>query len=229
MSDDRSQLLNDQEQAMRELLDGRQVGIWTALPGIIQSVDNAAMTVTVQPAVKGVIVGQDGQQRVVSLPLLLDVPIVFPSGGGFIITFPIQEGDEVLVVFSSRCIDAWWQSGGEQQAMEARMHDLSDGFAIPGPRSIPNKISNFNNNKIQIRNDSGLSFFEIDGPDNDGVINIQTPVNIRLQAATIQLHGDVEISGNLEVVGESLLGGKTFSTHTHSGVTTGGGNTGPPT
>ena len=67
--------------------------------------------------------------------------MVFPGGGGWSITFPVSKGDEALVVFASRCIDDWWQSGGVGIQPDLRMHDLSDGFAIIGPRSQPRKLN----------------------------------------------------------------------------------------
>jgi Phage protein Gp138 N-terminal domain len=161
MADGRQQLLNDQEQAMRLILDGRQVGIWTSLPGIIQSFDASTMTCTVQPAIQAIVVNEDGTENFVNLPLLVDCPVVFPSGGGFLITFPLEQGDECVVNFSSRCIDAWWQLGGVQQAMEARMHDLSDGFVIPGPWSQPNVPPGVNTSKLQIRSKDGTVFLGV--------------------------------------------------------------------
>jgi hypothetical protein len=159
---DRASLLNDPEAAMRIVLDGRQSTIWTALPGIVQSVDLDAMTCEVQPAIQGTVEDENGVLQSVNLPLLLDVPICFPSGGGFLITFPLAVDDEVLVVIASRCIDAWWQSGGVQRPMEARMHDLSDGFAIPGPRSqaaLPEGAVSATD--LEIRNDAGTTLFSI--------------------------------------------------------------------
>lgn len=137
MNDNRFQIINDDEEAQRIALESLQVGIWTAIPGIVQSVDFSNMTCEVQPALQTIVVNQNGVASAVNMPLLLDVPILFPRGGNFMLTAPLAAGDEVLVVFSSRCIDAWWQNGDIQQAMEARMHDLSDGFAIPGPFSVP--------------------------------------------------------------------------------------------
>ncbi len=113
------------------------------------------MTIEAQPAIQGVVEDESGGSEAVNLPLLIHVPIIFPSGGGFLITFPLSEGDEVLVMFASRCIDAWWQSGGIQRPLEYRMHDLSDGFAIPGPRSLPNTVSDISTTDLQIRNDDG--------------------------------------------------------------------------
>jgi len=158
---DRNQLLNDPEEAMRLVLDGRQSTIWTAIPGIVQKVDFTKMTCEVQPAIRGSIEDESGKVQSVDLPLLINVPIVFPSAGGFTITMPLKANDEVLVVFSARAIDAWWQSSGVQQPVEARMHDLSDGFAIPGPRSVPNAVSGISTNSVQIRKDDGSAYVEV--------------------------------------------------------------------
>lgn len=248
MPDDRFQLLNDPEEATRILLEGNQVGIWTALPGIVTAVDLAAMTCSVQPAIQAIIVDKEGVETPTDLPILEDVPICFPKGGGFLITFPLAVDDEVLVVFSSRCIDAWWQNGGIQQAMEARMHDLSDGFAIPGPWSQPAVPGSISTSAVQIRNSGGGAYVEIDAT---GKIKLNSATEVDVVAPVINLTGNVVVSGTLACgaltcasIGTSgsgaasiggaltaasvVAGGKNLATHLHSGVTTGGGNTGPP-
>lgn len=106
-----------------------------ALPGIIESFDPETVTCIVAPAIKGVITASDGSTRSVSYPLLVDVPVVFPRGGGCTLTFPIKNGDECLVIFADRAIDFWWQNGETQEPVNARQHSLSDAFVIPGPQS----------------------------------------------------------------------------------------------
>ena len=85
-------------------INSRMTMVWTALPGIIQSFDPQALTCEVQPAIKGRMTTEKGIE-LVNMPLLLDCPVVFPHAGGCSLTFPIQPGDECLVVFSSRAID----------------------------------------------------------------------------------------------------------------------------
>jgi hypothetical protein len=161
---DRNQLMNDAETAHRYAQDELQSRLWTAMPAIVSSMNNTAMTCECQPAIQGVVTNSQGADQYVNLPLLVDCPITFPSAGGFILTFPIKKGDEVLVVIASRCIDAWWQNGGVQPPMELRMHDLSDGFAIPGPRSQPNVIAGgISSTKVQLRSDDGTFVFGLDG------------------------------------------------------------------
>ncbi len=159
---------------MRLVLDGRLSGLWTAFPGIIQSVNLTKMTCSVQPAIQGTVEDEAGAKRLVNLPLLINVPICFPNSNGFIVTFPIVANDEVLVVVASRCIDAWWQLGGVQRPMEARMHDLSDGFAIPGPRSQARLITGISATDLEIRNAAGNTLVSITGSGKIGCENATT-------------------------------------------------------
>lgn len=210
---DRNQLLNDPETVHRYAQDGLQSRMWTALPAIVTKVDLSKMTLECQPTIKGVVTNPDQSISYVDLPVLLDVPIVFPGAGGFILTFPIAAGDEVLVIFSSRCIDAWWQGGGVQIAPETRMHDLSDGFAIPGPRSQPKVVSGISSTKAQLRNNAGSVFLEIG-------------------ASGISIQGNLSVTGSITAQGAVTSGvgpaSVTLGTHTHTS-TTPGNPTSPPT
>lgn len=211
---DRRGLLNDPVETQTLILDGRQSSIWTALPCIVTKVNSAQMTIEAQPTIQGVTYDQNNVATYVNLPLLGDVPIVFPSAGGLYLTLPLAVGDEVLVIFASRCIDAWWQLGGVQVPLEMRMHDLSDGFAIPGPASQPKVIPNISTTSAQLRTQDGLSYIELT---KTGAVNIVSPTG-------------VNITGNLIVSGEVTSGPTSIplSTHVHPGVTSGGADTGTP-
>lgn len=161
--------LNDPEEASRAALDGRQARIRTAIPGVVVSFDPAKSTVTVQPAIRGSIEGPDGDTTSTNLPVLPDVPVCWPRGGGFALTFPIKPGDECQVIFNDRCIDAWWQSGGIGEPLEPRMHDLSDGMAHFAPSSVPKALANISMTGMQMRNEAGTAYIEIT---DAGVINI---------------------------------------------------------
>ena len=165
--------MNDREEAFRQAFEGQQVQMWTAIPGYIVDVDLDAMTCSVQPTISSTTVLPDGTRKPQNLPILINVPIIFPSAGGFTITFPIAANDEVLVVFSSRCIDSWWLYSGVQQPMEGRMHDLSDGFAFPGPKSVPNTIGGISSTHLQIRNNAGTTYFQL-GSNKMNLVNATT-------------------------------------------------------
>jgi hypothetical protein len=139
-----------------------------ACPGIINSFDSKTQTCTVQLALREEVIKEDYSTEWTNIPLLLDVPIVLQRAGGYCLTMPIKQGDECLVVFADMCIDAWFESGGIQNQIEKRRHDLSDGFAILGTWSQPNVISNYSINSAQLRNDKGTSYIDL----KDDEINI---------------------------------------------------------
>lgn len=164
-------------------LGGLQSKLWTALPGIIQSFDAGAMTCVVQPAIQALVRDEAGALASVDLPLLLDCPVQFPAGGGCTLTFPVAPGDECLVVFASRCIDSWWQSGGIQAQAELRMHDLSDGFALLGFRSQPRVIGAISGTAAQLRTDDGAAFVEVDSASHAINITSTAPINVTSTAS----------------------------------------------
>lgn len=199
------EIYNDPNETRVRELNGRFAQAWTALPGIVQSFNAAQQTVVVQPAIRAVVFDVNGVATNMQLPLLLDCPVQFPSGGGFTLTFPVASGDECLVVFASRCIDAWWQSGGVQNQAVMRMHDLSDGFAVLGFSSVPRVIGSVSASATQLRSNDGSTYVEVG------------PSEITLKATNISLLG--ALTNNGKNIG---------STHAHSGVQSGGSNTGAP-
>lgn len=217
----RTERLNDIEESLRLALEAERAGIWTALPAIVVAANLAAQTVSAQPTIQGTITGPDGVARNVNLPLLVDVPIVWPRAGGFALTFPVAAGDEVLIVFASRCIDSWWQSGGIGAPAEVRMHDLSDGFAILAPTSQPKRLGGVSSSNVQLRDSAGSTFVEITP---SGAVNIVAATSINLTAPSIKFHGEVQQDG-----GALVSNGITYGTHKHTGVQAGGDTSGGPT
>ncbi|MGK8887357.1 Gp138 family membrane-puncturing spike protein [Burkholderia gladioli] len=157
----RNERIDDPLAALRAVVRGQQAEIWTALPGIIESYDPGAQTVAIQAGLKVPVRAGDGTLTTVELPQLVDCPAQFPSGGNSTLTFPVARGDECLVVFASRCIDAWWQSGGVQELADTRMHSLSDGFALLGFRSQPRVLANVSTTSAQLRSDDGATFIDL--------------------------------------------------------------------
>ena len=177
-------------EVLRTALDQFARKMRVACPGIIQSFDSSKQTVSVQLAIMEEL-SKNGERTSVKIPILEDIPIVVPRGGGFSITLPIAVGDECLVVFGDMCIDSWWQSGGDNNIqMDRRRHDLSDGFAILGCWNQKKVISNYSVNSIQIRNDSGADYVEV----KDGNINVVSSSEVNITAS-----GEVNITASSTV------------------------------
>lgn len=228
----REERYNDIRETLIAFLQGWQSDLWSAMPGIIQSVDFEKQSCTVQVPIQMQQTNQEtGVKSWVKLPVLLDCPLFFPHGGRMSITFPVASGDECLVVFASRCIDSWWQSGEIGPQAMLRMHDLSDGFALAGFRSNPKVISDIDPDKLVIRNESGDTKITVDP---EGNIDLTSTVKVTVNSpeadinAKVNIVGDTHIQGKLTTVGNVSSTGTVQnngvnigSTHVHGGVTIG--------
>jgi hypothetical protein len=209
---DPRQRLGDMSATLDMHAIGNQSQIWTALPGIVQSFDPAKMTCEVQPSIQGVLSDpKTGAASNTNLPLLVDCPVCFPGFGDAIMTFPISAGDECLVIFASRCIDGWWQSGGVQAPLVYRMHDLSDGFVLPGGRSQVNLVGGISTSTTQLRSIDGATCVELDAAAQaitltaPGGINLNGPVNLGGEGgAKVARVGD-SVSGGVITTGSETV------------------------
>lgn len=122
----------------------------TATPGQIVSYDHTQNKAIVQPLLNKAY--KTGSKE---MPLLNNVPIVFPKG----IYFPILPGDNVLLIFCERSIDLWKSVGGQVTPDDPRKFDLNDAVAIPVLQTFNADFSqnngtdfsiNFNGSKISI-------------------------------------------------------------------------------
>jgi hypothetical protein len=204
------------DEALAAALQGVRYSIWTALPCTVHSIDFEKQTGVFQPTVKGAYLLEDGTVKATDLPLLHDVPLHFPSGGGVTMTMPVKAGDEALVVFSSRPIDLWHQSGGTQGQVDSRTHSLSDGFAFVGFRSNPRAISDVSSESTQIRSDDGKHVVDI---------HPQTGLTLSSEGSSIAIGKD-GIAINSPTLTHN--GVNISSTHVHGGVEKGGSTTSVP-
>ncbi|ENK0558907.1 hypothetical protein AB2T19_003759 [Clostridium botulinum] len=179
-----NEIIGSDTEMFRSMGDSWQNVLRVACPGIIQSFDSETQTVTVQLALREHITKPDSTKEWVNLPLLLDVPIVIPRAGGYCLTMPIQQGDECLVIFADMCIDSWFTYGGLQNQIEKRRHDLSDGFAILGVWSQPQKILNYSMNSAQLRSLDGNTVIDI----KENAITMTSP-NITITSPNTMING----------------------------------------
>ncbi|EPT4022331.1 Gp138 family membrane-puncturing spike protein [Enterobacter roggenkampii] len=214
-------------------------GIRVAMPGIVVSFDDDAVTAVIQPAIKGYEPDANGNQISISMPQLVDVPVAFPRGGGVTLTFPVKPGDECELIFNDRCIDFWWQNGGEQEPVHPRQHHIGDAVALLAPMSQAKKISGISTDAAQLRSDDGSTYFELNPTTQKikiaapGGLEVITPLANFSEKVTVHgllswlggMVGSVvsgvasKITGAVEFIGTVKANGKVIDdTHTHGGV-----------
>jgi len=211
-------------------MEARLKNLHTCLPGIIVAFDAAKQTAQVQPAIKRVFT----EKGPVNLPVCVDVPVVFPAGGLFAMTFPVTSGDECILWFSERCIDLWHTFGSTQAPAEYRLHDLSDGMALVGLSSTPRLLASFQASSVELRNRARTFRITITASGDIELVNPAGSVillangNVNIVAPTVAITGNVTVSGTLTASVNVIGGGKSLIGHVHTGVQAGAGNTGPP-
>lgn len=168
-------------------------GVNTSLPGIIVDYDPSTNKATIQPALN-----KNYVSGVKPMPILENVPVMFPGGSNFNITFPLKKGDYVLLIFVQRSMDLWLSVGGQVTPNDPRKFDISDAIAIPGLQPFTGDFSNtsginfeisFGGSKIsisptgeiQIKTDSTVAI----GTTTTELLNIVSQLMTLLQGATV--------------------------------------------
>lgn len=151
---------------LRTLLDNLKADIFYNLNchqvGVIESFDSTKQTASIRLSTLRVVGNEE-----LPYPLLTDCPVMFPSGGGASLTFPVVKGDPCLVLFSDRDIDNWFTTGNVVAPNSSRAHSLSDGFVLVGLCNLARLPASVPNNTVRLR--YGDSYVDID---NTGVIRI---------------------------------------------------------
>lgn len=108
------------------------------LPATIVSYDSATQLATVKlvPRFRRRNRSQGNAVVTYDPPDITGVPVEFPGGGLFSITWPLAAGDSGLLTICDRSIDEWIDQGGTRtEPQDPRRHDLTDGVFRPGVRS----------------------------------------------------------------------------------------------
>jgi hypothetical protein len=115
-------------------------GLLTALPAKVLTFSGTSGRISAKPNGTRIIRNPDtGEERSEPYAVVQEVPVVYPAGllGG--LTWPLQQGDRVLLIMTSMALDEWL-GGSDQPSKSARRNKLRDAVAIAGlfpTRSIP--------------------------------------------------------------------------------------------
>ena len=187
-----------QKQFVKKQINDTLDWTYTSLPASVITYDEKTQTATVQPLIN--YTWEDGVVH--EDPPIEDVPIIFPSAGGGMISFPVAVGDTVLLQFCMRAIGDWVEGDGSASTpLENRTHELSDAVAIPGLYPKRNTLE----------------------PDPDNV-----EIKFKGNKITLKTNGDVVIeAGKIELgagASESVILGDAFKaifdTHVHGAAGT---------
>jgi len=170
----------------------------------VEAVDAGAGTVDVLPLVNQVNGIGDAQAH----GTIYGLPYVRVQGGLNAIIMDPLAGDLGLAVFANRDISAVKANKAPSNPASSRMMDWADGVYVGG-----------------ILNAAPTQYVEF----TTAGVRVLSPTKVTLEAPTIELIGAVTGTSTAVFSGNVTGAGKSLSTHTHGGVTVGGGTTGAPT
>jgi len=145
--------------------------VHTAMPGRIEQYNATTQTANIKPLLKRDVVDDEGNDLdAESLPVLPDVPIIFPRSGDCFLSMPINKGDYVLLIFCEKSVDNYMVGDGEDtDPIDLRQHDLSDAVALPGFAPLSKALKDVSKKDIVLGKDKDGSQIHIkDG----GVVEI---------------------------------------------------------
>lgn len=182
----------------------------TAHPAQVLKWDAAAQRVDVQPLLLDVYEEEGGARATQKLPVITNVPVVFPGAGGFRLTFPVKVGDTVLLVFAERSLDTWLAKGGLADPVDVRTHHLSDAIAIPGLRSFADPLGPVRADACTLGEDDGAQVVVKDGTVHLGEhdANQALLLGTSYRAAQAQLHALVKAALTAAAAGFTDLAAK---------------------
>ena len=119
-------------EVIRNAIDDTLTDVHCSNPAVVLSYNPNTQFAQVQPLLNRTFINDDGTVTVEAQPVINNVPVVWPAGGGFRLTFPLGPGDIVGLVFADQSLDIWKsQGGGPLDPIDQRYHSINDCWAIP--------------------------------------------------------------------------------------------------
>ncbi len=130
--------LNELEKFVENKIDDY---IYTSLPAQVIDVSELSSNQTITAQISINRPYQDG--TTLTGAIVSDVPVLFPSAGNGLLSFPIKVGDHVLLVFSKRDMSNWLvsENGAQTNPETFRRFSITDAVAIPGLYTFKNNLN----------------------------------------------------------------------------------------
>lgn len=145
------------EDVVASAMDVALQGVWTSLPGIVDSYDAAFSRANIRVAIKSQSIAEDGDSQVEEVAVLTAVPVMQPGGSGFRSYCPLQQGDTVMLMMSSRSMDQFLAKGGIVDPTFTHHHHISDAVAFSGLRDFAHPLKSAPKDHASIGYDEGAS------------------------------------------------------------------------
>lgn len=174
-------------EAIRAALESSALEFHVAMPGRVEKYDASKQRADIKIELHAYARDGEGGYVAEDFPVLPNVPVAFPQGGGFFCAFPLQKGDPVLVVFCDLPIGAWLQKGDKAEAGLCDPHGLGGAVCYPGLKPTGDPLSSASGSTMKLGKD-GTPAAQIEFTDSltklgggDNFVALANKVNDELQ------------------------------------------------
>ena len=208
--------------ALKFVFDQMLKTVYVSIPGIIDSYNPATKRAVVHPAIR--IEKTDGTTLVHES--IVNVPVVWPSGGGFTLISPLPQGEPVEILFSQRGITKFKEIFADCDP-GIGLFDKEDAYIIPGFGAL--YITPATEIGISLQSEDGAEYIYIE-PAKMSIkstalvevecvtLNAAVTGTTNLTCPTVNIDGNLVVTGNIEDVNgtmEEMRG--YYNPHTHPG------------
>jgi hypothetical protein len=196
----------------------------TALPVEVKSCTNSGADspvgfVSVLPLVNQF----DAQGNQTQHGIINNIPYMRVQGGANAVIMDPEPGDIGICVFASRDISSVKANRAQSNPGSFRTYDFSDGMYLGGIlNGAPSQFVQFSSAGIAITSPTAIVLNAPDIQLTAPTVEINATTSVTVTTPILTVNGAMNVTG--DIMGESV----NLKTHTHSGVTTGSGDTGPP-
>lgn len=106
--------------------------VHVSIPAVVKKYDPTTQTCDAQPVTKRALKKLDSELKTEEIPTIQNIPVVFPRGNGFAMTFPLLAGDHVMLLFSETSFAQWRSNGILSEPGDVKRFPLSYPVALPG-------------------------------------------------------------------------------------------------
>lgn len=144
----------DEAELIRGAIEAHAREFRVCLPGRIESYDASKQRASIRLQLSYYKPTTDGRQAAIEHPVIQNVPVAFPQGGGFFCSFPLAKGDPVTVMFSDVPIGAWLAKGQPCEPGVNDLHGIGGAIAFPaGPQPSKTPLQSADGTNMRLGKD----------------------------------------------------------------------------
>jgi len=171
--------------AFKFILNQFKKSLYSVIPGVIETYNQTTKRCRVKPAINIRKTDDTTEEQTA----IINVPVVWPSGGGFTILSPLPAGTPVLIFFSQRGITKFKETFSTEDPGKG-VFAKEDAIVIPSFGGL--SVSPATSDGICMQAEDGLNYIFVE----DGDIEVTAQSKVTVNAPDIIANADDTITAN---------------------------------